>query len=53
MFWEPVQSEKLLCLMKFGCLPPAADPDHPTAGETSATRAKVADYQPVPDTHRG
>jgi L-asparaginase len=34
-------------LMKFGSLPPAADPDHPTTEETAA----VAEYQRVFDTH--
>jgi len=38
-------------LMKFGSLPPAADPDHPTAAETAAVRKKVAEYQGVFDTH--
>ena len=38
-------------LMKFGSLPPAADPDHPTAEERAATAARVAAYQTVFDTH--
>jgi hypothetical protein len=38
-------------MMKFGCLPAAADPDHPTPAETSAVRDKVAAYQTVFDTH--
>jgi len=38
-------------LMKFGSLPPAADPDHPTSAETAAVRKKVAEYQRVFDTH--
>jgi len=41
----------MACLMKFGCLPPAADPDHPTSAETAVTRQKVALYQKVFDTH--
>ena len=41
----------MACLMKFGCLPPAADPDHPTSAETAATREKVAMYQAIFDTH--
>src|SRR5215472_6592549 len=41
----------MACLMKFGCLPPAADPDHPTSAETAVTRQKVALYQTVFDTH--
>ncbi|MGE0748118.1 MAG: asparaginase domain-containing protein, partial [Rhodospirillales bacterium] len=40
----------LACLMKFGALPPAADPDKPTPGETAAVAAKVAEYQQVFDT---
>src|SRR5215469_14180778 len=38
-------------LMKFGALPPAADPDRPTAAEQAAVRAKVALYQQIFDTH--
>jgi len=41
----------MACLMKFGCLPPAADPDRPTAAEAAAVRAKIAQYQEVFDTH--
>ena len=41
----------MACLMKFGSLPPAANPDHPTSAETAAVREKVADYQAVFDTH--
>jgi L-asparaginase len=41
----------MACLMKFGSLPPAADPGHPTSDELAATRKKVADYQTVFDTH--
>ena len=41
----------MACLMKFGCLLPAADPDHPTSAETAATREKVAMYQAIFDTH--
>jgi L-asparaginase len=32
----------MACLMKFGSLPPAADPDQPTSVELAATRKKVA-----------
>jgi len=32
----------IACLMKFGCLPPVANPDHPTSEEAAATRKKVA-----------
>ena len=38
-------------LMKFGSLPPAADPDNPTPAEREATRVRVAEYQALFDTH--
>jgi L-asparaginase len=41
----------MACLMKFGSLPPAADPDHPTPEEAARIRTKVAAYQTVFDTH--
>ena len=41
----------MACLMKFGCLPPAVDPTKPTAAEIEATKAKLAEYQEVFDTH--
>lgn len=41
----------LACLMKFGGLPPAADPNSPTADETAAILDRVALYQAVFDTH--
>jgi hypothetical protein len=41
----------MACLMKFGCLPPAADPAKPTAAETEAAKAKLKEYQEVFDTH--
>jgi L-asparaginase len=41
----------LACLMKFGMLPPAADPDRPTAAEEQAVTAKLANYQRIFDTH--
>ena len=41
----------MACLMKFGSLPPAADPDHPTEAELAAIRQKLAAYQAVFDTH--
>jgi hypothetical protein len=41
----------LACLMKFGALPPARDPDHPTKQETGALLGKLAAYQAVFDTH--
>ena len=42
----------MACLMKFGSLPPAADPDHPTSAEAAAVGETVAAYQAVFDTHR-
>jgi hypothetical protein len=41
----------MACLMKFGSLPPAADPDQPTAEEAAAVREKVAVYQRIFNTH--
>jgi L-asparaginase len=41
----------MACLMRFGALPPARDPDHPTAAEKSAIEAAVAQYQTIFDTH--
>jgi L-asparaginase len=41
----------MACLMKFGSLPPARDPDHPTAQERAATEAAVQIYQRIFDTH--
>jgi len=41
----------MVCLMRFGSLPPVVNPDHPTPEEAAATRKKVADYQTVFDTH--
>jgi L-asparaginase/Glu-tRNA(Gln) amidotransferase subunit D len=41
----------MACLLKFGSLPPAADPEHPTDGEVNAIKARLADYQAVFDTH--
>jgi len=41
----------MACLLRFGCLPPAADPAHPTTEESEATKAKLAQYQEVFDTH--
>ena len=41
----------MACLMRFGGLPPAADPDRPTDAELAAIRSKVAEYQAVFDTH--
>lgn len=41
----------MACLMRFGSLPPAADPDRPTASELAAIRDKIAAYQAVFSTH--
>lgn len=41
----------MACLMKFGCLPPAADAAKPTAAETEATKVKLKEYQEIFDTH--
>jgi hypothetical protein len=41
----------MACLLKFGSLPAAADPENPTAGELGATREALAAYQDVFDTH--
>ena len=41
----------MACLMKFGALPAAQDPDHPTEAEKAATLAAVAPYQAVFLTH--
>jgi hypothetical protein len=41
----------MACLMKFGCLPVAADATTPTQAETEATRAKLKEYQEIFDTH--
>jgi len=41
----------MACLMKFGAMPPAADPDNPTPEESAAVSEKVAEYQAVFNTH--
>jgi L-asparaginase len=41
----------MACLMKFGALPPAADPDNPTSAESAAVCQKVAAYQAIFNTH--
>jgi L-asparaginase len=38
-------------LVKFGALPPAADPDNPTSAESAAVGEKVGEDQAVFDTH--
>jgi L-asparaginase/Glu-tRNA(Gln) amidotransferase subunit D len=41
----------MACLLKLGSLPPADNPDKPMAAELAATRAAVAAYQKIFDTH--
>jgi L-asparaginase/Glu-tRNA(Gln) amidotransferase subunit D len=41
----------MACLMKFGSLPPAADPANPTPSEMRALKEARKDYQDVFDTH--
>jgi L-asparaginase len=41
----------MACLLRFGSLPPAVDPTHPTPAELEAVQAKLAEYQAVFDTH--
>ena len=41
----------MACLLRFGSLPPAADPDNPTDAELAAIREALARYQAVFDTH--
>lgn len=41
----------IACLLRFGALPPAADPTNPTDAEVRAIRAKLDLYQDVFDTH--
>jgi L-asparaginase len=41
----------MACLLKFGSLPPARDPDAPTSAELSAIKTAVAAYQRIFDTH--
>ena len=41
----------MACLLRFGSLPPAADPDSPTDAELAAIRDALAQYQAVFDTH--
>jgi L-asparaginase len=41
----------MACLLKFGSLPPAKDPDKPTREELDAIRKAVAAYQAVFNTH--
>jgi hypothetical protein len=41
----------MACLLKFGSIPAAKDPDQPTSDEIDAVRKAVASYQAVFDTH--
>jgi hypothetical protein len=41
----------MACLLKFGSLPMAKNPDEPTSAELAATRRAVATYQRIFDTH--
>lgn len=41
----------MACMMRFGSVPPAADPERPTAAELAAMRARLAEYQAVFVTH--
>jgi hypothetical protein len=41
----------MACLLRFGALPPAADPTNPTDGEIRAIRSALDRYQEVFDTH--
>jgi hypothetical protein len=41
----------MACLLKLGSLPPARDPQNPTAEELAATRKAVAAYQAIFRTH--
>jgi hypothetical protein len=41
----------MACLLKLGSLPPARDPEKPTADELAAIRNAVAAYQRIFDTH--
>jgi len=41
----------MLCIMKFGMLPPALDPAKPTRQEVEGFAKRVKDYQAIFDTH--
>lgn len=41
----------MACLLRFGSLPRAANPNAPTESERAAIRARLAEYQNVFDTH--
>jgi hypothetical protein len=42
----------MACLLRFGALPPAADPSRPTSTEVAAVEAALRPNQEVFDTHR-
>jgi hypothetical protein len=41
----------MACLLRYGALPPANDPDRPTGAEFAAVRHKLDQFQQVFDTH--
>jgi L-asparaginase/Glu-tRNA(Gln) amidotransferase subunit D len=41
----------MACLLRYGALPPANDPDRPTGAELAAMRHKLDQFQQVFDTH--
>ncbi len=41
----------MACLMKLGCLPPAADPEHPTRAEMERIQSRLDEYQKIFDSH--
>ncbi|WP_221390994.1 asparaginase domain-containing protein [Dyadobacter sp. NIV53] len=41
----------MACILKFGALPPAKDPDHPTGEELRLIKEKINQYQEIFHTH--
>ena len=41
----------MACLLKFGALPAAADPNHPTENEVAAVKRRIQAFQQIFDTH--
>jgi hypothetical protein len=41
----------MACLMKYGSLPVAADPDHPTAAERAATAEVLTEFRRIFRSH--
>jgi hypothetical protein len=41
----------MACLLRFGGLPPARDPQLPTTTEINAVKQRLMDYQAIFDTH--